>query len=266
MKIIVCVKQVIDPEEPPGSFGVDESGENVTLPKGVPSVISPFDRQAVEAALRIKDEHGAEVIALSMGAELDRNVVRDPLSLGADELVLLEDESFASADSSTTAYALSLAIRKIGNYDLILCGRQASDSDAGLVGAGIAAMLGIPCVTIAKSIEAQNGLWKVERVTDDGTEVIAAPIPALVTVSNELGEPRYPTIKQVMAAKRQKPVVWNPADIGAEIDPIGVKGRRVKQVKLFKPIKEGRCEFIKGDSPQTAGANLAQRLREADLL
>jgi electron transfer flavoprotein beta subunit len=262
----VCVKQVVDPEEPAVSFGVDDSGKNVVLPRGVPLVISPFDRQAVEAALRIKDEHGADVIALSMGSGFDRNVVRDPVSLGADELVLLEDEAFADSDVQTTAYALSLAIRKIGGYDLILCGRQASDSDGGLVGAAIAALLDIPCLTIAKRIEAQNGVWLVERVTDDGTEVIEAPIPALVTVSNELGEPRYPTIKQVMAAKRQKPVVWKPSDIGADTDRIGVVGRRVNVIKLFMPIKEGRCEIIPGDSPEAAGANLAQRLREAELL
>jgi electron transfer flavoprotein beta subunit len=220
----------------------------------------------VEAALRIKDAQGAKVIALSMGGELDRNVVRDPLSLGADELILLEDETFADSDAYTAAHALGMAIRKIGDYDLILCGRQASDSDGGQVGAGIAAMLGVPCVTIAKRIEARNGVWQVERVTDDGTEIVEVPIPALVTVSNELGEPRYPTVKQVMAAKRKQPIVWKAADIGVQIDKIDGSGRRVELVKLFKPVKEGRCEFIEGDSPQAAGSNLAQRLREAELL
>jgi electron transfer flavoprotein beta subunit len=266
MHIIVCVKQVVDPEEPPTSFKVDSSANKIVLPPGVPSVISPFDRQAVEAALRIKDVSGGKVTAVSLGANLDKNVVRDPLALGIDELILLEDEAFADGDSWSTAYALSMTIKKIGTYDLILCGRQASDWDGGQVGSGIAEMLGIPIVTVARKIEAADGKAKVERVTTDGYEVVETPLPALVTVSNELGEPRYPTIKQVMASKKKQLVIWKPADIGVNVSRIGGAGRRTRLLKLFQPVQESRCELIGGKNPAEAGANLALRLREVGLL
>lgn len=266
MHMIVCVKQVVDPEEPPASFSVDTAANKIALPAHVPSVISPFDRYAVEAALRIKDAGGGTVTALSLGAKLNKNTVRDPLALGADELVLVEGDAFADGDSFSTAYALSMAIKKIGDYDLILCGRQASDWDGGQVGSGIAEMLGIPIVTVAQQIDVTDGKARVERVTGDGYEVVETPLPALVTVSNELGEPRYPTVKQVIASKKNQPVVWGHADIGADPSKIGAAGRRSKLLKLFQPVKESKCEIIGGNSPEQAGANLAEKLRQVELL
>jgi len=266
MKMIVCVKQVVDPEEPPASFGVEETAKKILLPHGVPSVISPFDKYAVEAALRIKDVHGGKLTALSLGANLDRNVVRDPLSMGADELILLEDDAFAEGDSWSTAYALAMAIKKIGDYDLIFCGRQASDWDGGQVGSGIAEILRIPRVTVAKKIEVIDNKAKVERVTDEGHELIEISLPALITVSNELGEPRYPAIKQVLAAKRKEPVVWKLTDIEVDGDQVGGRGRRTKLLKLFQPAREDRCQIIRGENPEEAGANLALKLREDGLL
>ena len=254
------------PEEPPASFGVDASANKIVLPAGVPSVISPFDRHAVEAALRIKDVHEGKITALSLGADLDRNVVRDPLSMGADELILLEDDAFAEGDSWSTAYALATAIKKIGGFDFIFCGRQASDWDGGQVGPGIAGILKIPCVTVAQKIEVFDNKAKVERVTADGYEVAETALPALVTVSNELGEPRYPTIKQVMAARKKTPVIWKPADIGVDAGKIGAAGRRTKLLRLFQPVREDRCEIIGGDTPEEAGANLALKLRENELV
>jgi electron transfer flavoprotein beta subunit len=266
MNIIVCVKQVIDPEEPPASFGVDSSTNSIVLPPGVPNVISPFDKQAVEAALRVKDANGAGVTALSLGASIDLNAVREPLAMGADELVLLEDEAFADGDSWATATALSMAIRKIGDYDLILCGRQASDWDSGQVGSGIAEILGLPIVTVAKKIDVTDGTARVERVTADGFEVLETPLPALLTISNELGDPRYPTIKQVMASKKKAPVVWKAADIGADTSQIGAAGRKSKLLKLFQPLRDRHCEIIGGESPEEAGAGLALKLRELGAL
>lgn len=266
MKIIVCVKQIVDPEEPPESFQVDDSARQVILPQGTPYVINPFDRQAVEAALCLRDVHGGSVIAISLGDSLDRTVARDPASMGADELILLEDDVFANADSQLTAHALSEAIRKIGDYDLILCGRQAADTDAGLVGPWIAGKLGLACITVAKKIEPANGSWKIERVTDAGTEIVSAPMPAVVTVSNEIGEPRYPTIKQVMAAKRIKPEVWRRADIETADNDITAVSRPTKTLKFFKPSKEGQCEMIGGESAEMAGANLAEKLTSEKII
>ena len=266
MNMIVCVKQVPDPEAPPASFKIDAATNKVIPPPGVAPVISPFDEQAVEAALKIKDAKGGKITVISLGVNLLRDVVKKPLSMGADELILLEDPAFADGDSWSTAYALAAAIKKIGQFDLIFCGRQAADWDSGQVGSFIAELLGLPQVTVAKKVEVLDGKVKVERVTADGYEVVEATTPALITVSNELGEPRYATIKGIMAAKRKEPIVWKPADIGAEAAQLGTAGRHVKMVKIFQPVREGKCEIIAGENEEDAAANLAKKLVEVKLL
>jgi electron transfer flavoprotein beta subunit len=267
MNIICCVKQVPDPEAPPSSFKVDSTANAVVPGTGVNQVISPFDEQAVEASLRLKEAKGGKVTALSLGPSMQRDVIKKPLSMGADELVLLEDPAYANSDSYSTAFALAAAIKKIGTYDMIICGRQASDWDSGQVGNGIAEFLGIPCVTVAKKIEILDGnKAKVERVVADGIEIVETTLPAVITVSNELGEPRYPTIKGIMVAKKKEPVVWKPADIGVTPQQIGASGRKAKMMKLFQPVKEGKCEIIGGETPEDAATKLALRLREAKVL
>ena len=266
MNMIVCVKQVVDPEAPPASFKIDPSSNKMVPPPGVSSVISPFDENAVEAALRIKDIQGGKITVISLGVNLLREVVKKPLSMGADELILLEDEAFADGDSWLTAYALAMAIKKIGDYDLIFCGRQAADWNAGQIGSGIAEILGLPSVTVARKVDIIDGKARVDRVTTDGYEVIEVSLPALITVSNELGEPRYSTIKGIMMAKKIEPIVWKPADIGVEPSQAGAAGRRTKLLKLFQPVHGGKCDFMEGESPEEAGVNLAVKLRKAKLL
>jgi len=266
MNMIVCCKQVIDPEAPPASFKVDAATNRVLPPPGVPPVISPFDENAIEAALRIKDAQGGKITAISLGINLLRDVVKKPLSMGADELVLLEDEAFIEGDSWSTAYALAMAIKKIGEYDIVFCGRQASDWDAGQVGSAIAEILGLPGVTLAKKVDIIDGKARVEQVTADGYDVIEVSLPALITVSNELGETRYPTIKGIMAAKQKEPILWKPADIGVDSAQLGAAGRRTKLLKLFQPVREGKCEIVEGETVEEAGVNLALKLREAKVL
>ena len=265
MNMIVCVKQVIDPEAPPASFKID-AGTNKATMQGAPPVIDPYGEYAVEASLKIKEAKGGKITVVSMGVNLLREVVKKPLSMGADELVLLEDEAFADGDSWSIAYALAMAIKKVGEYDLILCGREASDSNAGQTGPGIAEILGLPSVTLAKKVDVTDGTAKVERVTADGYMVVEVPLPAVITVSNEVGEPRYPTIKGIMAAKKVEPIVWKPADIGVESSQVGVAGQRAKMLKLFQPVHEGKCEMAEGETPEEAAANLALKLREAKIL
>jgi electron transfer flavoprotein beta subunit len=266
MNIIVCVKQVIDPEAPPSSFKIDASTNKVVPPSGVPPVISTFDEYAVEAALRIKDSVGGKVTALSLGVDLLRDVVKKPLAMGADELILLEDPAFIDSDSSSTAHALAMAIKKIGQFDLILCGRQAADWDSGQVGSGIAELLGLPSVTIARKVEITDGKARIERVIPDGYELIELPLPALVTLSNEHPAPRYPNIKGIMAAKKIEPIIWKPADIGIDPSQIGASGRQTKLLKLFQPVRDTQCEVMKGDTPEEAAVNLAAKLREVKVL
>jgi electron transfer flavoprotein beta subunit len=264
--MIVCIKQVIDPEAPPASFKIDTSTNRVVPPPGVSPVLDPYAEYAVEAALKIKDTIGGNITTISLGPNQLRDVVKKPLSMGADELILLEDEVFADGDSWSTAYALAMTIKKIGDYDLIFCGREASDWNAGQVGSGIAEILGLPSVTLAKKIDITDSKARVERVTEDGYDVVELSLPALVTVSNEIGEPRYPTIRGIMAAKKKEPIIWKPADIGVEPSQVGAAGRRAKLVKLFQPVREGKCEIIEGENPEETGANLALKLREAKIL
>jgi len=264
--MIVCCKQVLDPEAPPATFKVDPATNKVVPPQGVPPVISPFDEQAVEAALRIKDAKGGKITIISLGTGLLRDVVKKPLSMGADDLVLLEDPAFADGDGWSTAYALAMAIKKVGKFDLIFCGRQAADWDGGQVGSAIAEILGLPAVTVARKVEVLDGKARVERVAADGYDVIEVGLPALITVSNELGAARYPTIKGIMGAKRKEPIVWKPADLGVDPAQVGAAGRRTKLAKLFQPVREAKCELVAADTPEEAAVKLALKLREVKAL
>ncbi len=266
MNIIVCIKQVIDPEAPPASFKIDSQSNRVIPPPGIAPVIDPYSEYALETALRIKDTEGGKITAICLGNGLVQEVVKKPLAMGADELILLEDDSFANGDSYTTAYALSMAIKNIGEYDLIMCGRQASDWDNGQVGSVIAEILKLPSVTVVQKIESAGSAVRVERVTDDGHEIIELPLPSVVTITNISGEVRYPNIKGILSAKKKQPIVWKPADIGVEPSAIGSAGRKIQMIKLYQPVREGECQLITGDSPEEAAENLALKLREDKLI
>ena len=266
MNMIVCCKQIIDPEAPPASFKIDAANNKVIPPPNVPVVISPFDANAVEASLRVKDKNGGKITILSLGSNLDIKVAKNPLSMGADELVLLDDKAFESGDSWSTAYALAMAIKKIQQFDIIFCGRQAADWDAGQVGSGIAEFLGLPIVTLVKKIEIVDGKAKIERVIPDGYQIIEVSLPVLVTVSNELGEPRIAKLQGIMAAGKKQPIVWKPADIGVDTSLLGQSGRKSLLLKLFQPVREGKCEIIQGENAVESAQKLADKLREAKLI
>lgn len=267
MHIIVCVKQIPNPETPAHLFTVDEAAKQVIPAPGVPLIMSPFDEQAIEAALRIRDVWGdVKITVVSLGPESAREVLRHGLSMGADEAVLLLDPAFAGTDSYTTALALTEAVKKIGAYDLILTGRQAADWDAGVVGLGIAELLGVPAITFAKGVQVHDRTVRVERVLQDGFETVEAPLPAVVTISNELGEPRTPNLRQVMRAARKQATVWSAADLGLDASQVGATGARLTVERLFVPVQERQCEFITGESPQELAANLVRRLQEMRVL
>ena len=263
VNMIVCCKQVPDPEAPPAVFKVVDN--RMTLPPDVKPVIGQYEEFALEAALKIKDKVGGKVTALSLGNNFVRDVIKKALAVGADELVLLEDKAFEEGDSWSTANALAAAIRKIGTYDIIFCGRQSSDWDTGQVGLGIAEILGIPAVTLAREVEVTDGKAKVQQVIPDGCQVVEVTLPAVIAETSGLTL-RYATLKGIMAAAKKQPVVWKPTDIGLDPSKIGAAGRHSKLDKLFQPVKEGKCEMVVGDTPAEAAANLAKRLREAKLL
>ena len=199
---------------PLATFRIDADGKKVVPPSNIPPVVNGFDENAVEAALRIKDAHEASVTVISSGTSFALDVMKMPLAMGADELVLLQDESLENTiDSFVTAQLLAAAVRKLDGFDLIICGRQASDWDNAQVPLGVAEILGLSCISLGKKVDVQDGKVRVERIIPDGYEVMEAPLPALVTVSNELGQPRYPTLRGIMAATRKQPIIWSVADL-----------------------------------------------------
>ena len=267
MRIVVCVKQVPNPEIAASQYRVDEQARTVAPVAGVQLVMSPFDEQAVEVALRIRDSHpGAKITVVSLGPESARNAIKHGLAMGADDGVLLADTAFAGSDGYTTALTLTAAIKKIGAVDLVLTGRQAADWDSGVVGAGIGELLGVPVVTFAKEVSVEAGVARVERVLDDGSEIVEAPLPAVVTVSNELGIPRTPSLRETMRAARKPVAAWSASDLGLAADTVGAAGARRVLERMFIPVKQNRCEFIAGSSPAEQAAGLALRLREAKLI
>jgi electron transfer flavoprotein beta subunit len=242
MHIIVLVKQVPDTAE------VRINRETNTLIRdGVPSIINPYDRYAIEEALRIREKHGGKVTAISMGPPQAAEALKEAASLGVDEVVLLSDRAFAGADTWATAYALSMGIRKIGAYDIVIAGKQAIDGDTAQVGPETADMLGIPFVAYVRKIDKVEGnSVVVERLMDAGYDVIETSLPCLITVVKEINEPRMPSLKGKMKAKGLQIKPWSAADIGADPSKIGLKGSPTQVVRIFPPAPRGQREILSG--------------------
>ena len=267
LHVIVMAKQVMDPETPSTGYHVNREAKAVVpLPSTqIPPVINGFDENGLEAALRIKDAgQEVKVTVLSSGASFAMDVMKKALSMGTDEMVLVQDEALTNiSDSMVTAKVLAAAIKKIGDFDLVIAGRQASDWDNAQVPLILAELLGLPCISITRKVEVKDGQVLCERVLENGYELISASLPAVVTVSNELGEPRYPNIRNIMAAARKTPTTWSLADIGLSEGDLTPK---LVITDLFVPEKQSQCEFIEGEDEADTGRKLALALREAKLI
>jgi electron transfer flavoprotein beta subunit len=261
MNIIVLVKQVPDASE------VKINRETNTLIRdGVPSIINPYDRYAIEEALRLREKHGGKVTAVTMGPPQAAEALKEAVSLGADDVVLLSDPAFAGADTWATSYALSQGIRKIGDFDLIIAGKQAIDGDTAQVGPETADMLGIPFVAYIRKIEQVEGKKMVaERLMDEGYDVVETSLPALITVVKEINEPRVPSLKGKMKAKSLKVTVWTAADIGSDVKKIGLQGSPTQVVRIFPPTPRGQREILSGTVEEQV-ATLAKKLKEQSLI
>jgi electron transfer flavoprotein beta subunit len=262
MKIIVTVKQVPDPDIPPTHFKVDEAARKVVPPSGVAPVMNGYDGNALEAALRLKEKHGGSVTVLTIGGAEARDTLKRAIAMGADGAVHVNDPALADADSRTTATVLAAAIKKIGEYDLILAGRQASDTDAGQVPLGVAELLDLPSVAPAIAIEPSGAGLKVNRMIEDGYQSVEVGLPAVVAVSSEIGEPRYPPLRGIMAAGRAQIPVWTASDVGVDVGG----SKRATLRRLYVEQREAKVDLIEADSPEEAGIALADRLREAKLI
>lgn len=243
MDIIVCIKQV------PETTEVKINPEtNTLIREGVQSIINPFDLYAIEEGLRLKEKFSGKVTALSMGPPQAEVALKEALSLGVDEAVLLSDRAFAGSDTWATSYTLASAIKKIGKFDLIICGKQASDGDTAQVGPGISMHLDIPQVTYVKKIEeVKDSSIRVERMLEEGYEIIQTPLPALLTVVKEINEPRLPSLKGMMRAKSAKITVWTQKELNLDLQSIGLCGSPTQVIKIFTPLPRTGGQRLTGD-------------------
>ena len=255
MNIIVCVKQV------PATTEVKMNKEtNTIIREGIESVINPFDTYAVEEGLRIKDRAEGKVTVVSMGIPAVADMLKQTVALGADDCVLLSDRAFAGADTLATAYALSMGIRKIGEYDLIICGKQATDGDTAQVGPSLAEKLGIPHATYVRKITGiGDGRIQCQRLTDDGYDDIELTLPALITVVKEINEPRLPSLKGMMRAKKAEVAVWTADDVGADKAQCGLQGSPTQVIQTFVPVHDVQSEMFEG-TPEEQARKLTDRL------
>ena len=259
VKIIVCAKQIPDPEAPFSNVTVNVEKKEVVV--DAPDVISPYDENALEAAIKIKEELGGKITVLSMGRKVSDTVLRKTVAAGADQLILLEDPAFERLESRSIAAVLSAAIKKIGEYDLIMTGRQAGDWDSGQVGLILAETLGIPAISLARSIKIQDSSVVVEKIVPVGYEVVEAGLPALVTVSNEVGELRYVARTKMMALLKRPMSIpkWSTKHLDLSAEAL----RPVQLTELCPPPDMRReCVFMEGASPDEKAGKLAAVFKE----
>jgi electron transfer flavoprotein beta subunit len=260
MKIAVCIKQVPDAAE------VRINPETGTLVReGVPSIINPYDTHAIEAALSVKEQIGATVTVLTMGPPQAETALKDAIAMGADDAVLLTDRAFAGSDTWATSYVLARALRKI-SPQIIFCGKQAIDGDTAQVGPGVAAMMNIPHVSYVRKIEeVSEGRIRVQRLMDEGYDVVEGAYPVLLTVVKELNEPRLPSLKGKMRAKKAEIPTWSAADIEAREGNIGRPGSPTQVKKIFAPQARADREMLEGTPEEIAG-KILQKLTELKCL
>jgi electron transfer flavoprotein beta subunit len=258
MRIVVCIKEV------PATTKVSINPEtNTLIREGVESMINPYDAYALEEGVRIKERLGEGcVTALSMGPPQVERSLKEAISLGADEGILLSDRAFAGADTLATSYTLAKAIEKIGEFGLVICGKQAIDGDTAQVGPEMSEKLDVPFVAYVRKIKEISGERAVvERMTDNGYDVIELPLPAVITVVKDINEPRIASLKGKMRAKKTEITVWTANDIGAEEKKIGLDGSATKVIKIFAPQKRGRGIEITGE-PQRIVDSLYDHLKK----
>ncbi|MFQ6095475.1 MAG: electron transfer flavoprotein subunit beta/FixA family protein [Candidatus Bathyarchaeia archaeon] len=261
MNIIVCVKQV------PATTEVMIDSETGTLIReGVESTVNPFDMYAIEEAVRLKERYEGIVMAISMGPPQAEASLREALAMGCDRAILLTDRTFAGADTLATAYTLACAIRKISEYDLIICGLKTTDGDTGQVGPGLAEELGIPHVSyVRKILDVKENAISLERSLDDIYEEVEAPLPCLITVTKEINEPRLPSFRLKLMARRAPITIWNAKHLAGDLGRFGLEGSPTRVVRVFHPPPRAGGELVTGD-PEMQVERLIQRLKEWRIL
>ncbi|NLS45374.1 MAG: electron transfer flavoprotein subunit beta/FixA family protein [Firmicutes bacterium] len=262
MNLVVLVKQV------PETTNIKINPEtNTLIREGVSSIVNPFDMYALEQALKIQDEHGGKVTCISMGPPHAEAALREMLAVGANEAILLSDKAFAGSDTLATSYTLAKAIMKLDKFDLIICGKQAIDGDTAQVGPGVAEHLDIPHITYVNKVEEiTNNQIRVHRMTEEGYDVILSSLPALITVVKEIGEPRMPSIKGTLRARKTKIPMWTAKDIEANERMLGLSGSPTQVIRIFSPEARSGGEIIQGESASEMADNLLTRLMASHII
>ena len=240
MRIVVPIKQVPETK----NVKMDEKTGTV-IREGVQSIVNPLDLYSIELALQLKEIHDCEVIAVTMGPQKARLALKEAISMGVDSGILLSDRAFGGSDTWATGYVLAEAIKKIGAYDLVICGERATDGDTGQVGPGIAAFLDIPVLSyVSRMKEISDSCCTVERMVEEGHEVLSCSLPVVLTVVKEIGDPRLPTLRGKQRAKRSDIPAWDHKTLNIEPDSVGLKGSPTRVVKIFKPQVTRQCQMF----------------------
>ena len=262
MKIIVCMKQVPDTTD----VKIDPK-TGTLIREGVPSIVNPDDKHAIEESILLRDRYGGSVTVISMGPPQAIDALKEVYAMGVDDTVLLSDRAFAGADTWATSYTLGMGIKALGEYDLIFCGLQAIDGDTAQIGPQLAEFLGIPQITYVKDVKIDDNELLVERALEDGHMTVKVPMPALLTAVKELNRPRYPTMGGIIKAYREHETkVWSALDIGAEPANIGLDGSPTQVKRTFAPEPRGKVEIIQGDTVGEMVSGLVDKLKEKNVV
>ncbi len=265
MRIIVPIKQV--PET--NAVRMDEE-TGTMIREGVEAIINPLDLYAIEIAIRLREEHGGEIVVVSMGPPKAIKALREAIAMGCDSAVLISDRAFAGADTWATSYVLAGAVKRIGGYDLIICGERATDGDTGQVGPGIASFLDLPVASyIGKVDSVVEKSCRVHRLVETGYEVLDVELPAVLTVVKEIADPRLPTLRGKQKAKKMEIPTWTSGDLEVEPDKLGLNGSPTRVVKIHKPTVARKCEkLIAGDDESIVVAvdRMVEFLKEKQLI
>jgi electron transfer flavoprotein beta subunit len=261
MNIVVCVKQV------PGKFKIEIDPQNNTLIKGgTDNIISPFDMNALEEGIRLKETHGGKVCVISMGPAQVEESLREAVALGADEVILLCDPAFEDSDTWATSHILSQGIRRLDQPDIVICGKQTIDGETGQVGPQLAEMLQLPFVScVSKIEEVAEGRMKVQRMAEEGHHLIEMQLPGAISVVKEINVPRLPSLRGLMQAKKANITVWNAQELGVDVGRTGSQGSPTRIVKVSLPQRGGQGELLQGD-PESQVQQLVEKLRGAKIV
>jgi electron transfer flavoprotein beta subunit len=261
IRVVVCIKQV------PGTTEVKIDPQSNTLVKeGMECIVNPLDMYALEEGLRLKERYEGKVTALSMGPPQAAEALREAIALGVDEALLLSDPAFEGSDTLATSYILAKAISKLGQFDLIICGRQTMDSDTGQVAPQLAEQLRLPFVAYVSQIEEiKEEYMQVQRMVEEGHQVMEMPLPGVISVVKEINVPRLPSLRGLMKSKQAKIPVWTAQELGIDMNKVGLSGSPTRIIKLFHPQRARGGELLQG-SPESQVEQLMERLRKTKIL